>query len=91
MRNEIKTSISSGLLYGGHYLSEGYMGVTIYLKAIWGSLFIRRLKKLLELILLIAFNKNLAGFVKFYFALHFILAKTHKSIFPKKRPLDVWG
>ena len=56
-----------------------------------GSLVIRRLKKLLELILLIAFNKNLAGFVKFYFALHFILGKTHKLIFPKKRPLDVWG
>ena len=57
------------------------MGVTSYLKA----------KKMLELILLIAFNKNLAGFLKFYFALHFILGKTHKSIFPKKRPLDVWG
>ena len=56
-----------------------------------GSLVISRLKKLLELILLIAFNKNLAGFVKFYFALNFILGKTHKSIFPKKRPLDVWG
>ena len=56
------------------------MGVTSYLKA----------KKLLELILLIAFNKNLAGFVKFYFALHFISGKTHKSIFPKKCPLDVW-
>ena len=57
------------------------MGVTSYLKA----------KKLLELILLLVFNNNLAGFVTFYFALHFILGKTHKSIFPKKRPLDVWG
>ena len=39
------------------------MGVKCYLKA----------KKLVEPILLLAFNKNLAGFVTFYFALCLIL------------------